>query len=248
LPWPAHADRVGALYANDFKLPTTIARIIVVQNLSCLQHNPPFQPMDQGDPTGPMSASMTLSKINVERSRCARDVRVASGVCPAPAPLERPAFSDCGRRALPQISTATRYADCAPPPHARSPLCSSRSRRYRARSSQLDLTSRFFRRAQVATRLGASAFGNCGHAATWVLGCNGPSLCENSTRYKRTLNFEACGRAQSKKRKNSSSARHYDQIRFCQPGPVADMLRQRARQQRATRCFYWGTSLVIVTV
>jgi hypothetical protein len=25
-----------------------------------------------------------------------------------------------------------------------------------------------------------------------------PSLCENSTRYKRTLNFEACGRAQSK--------------------------------------------------
>jgi hypothetical protein len=27
----------------------------------------------------------------------------------------------------------------------------------------------------------------------------GSSLCENSTRYKRTLNFEACGRAQSKK-------------------------------------------------
>jgi hypothetical protein len=47
-----------------------------------------------------------------------------------------------------------------------------------------------------------------------ALGSNRPSLCENSTRYKRTLNFEACGRAQSKKRKNSSSARHYDQIRF----------------------------------
>jgi hypothetical protein len=29
--------------------------------------------------------------------------------------------------------------------------------------------------------------------------CSGSSLCENSTRYKRTLNFEACGRAQSKK-------------------------------------------------
>src|SRR5450755_4096717 len=27
----------------------------------------------------------------------------------------------------------------------------------------------------------------------------GSSLCENSTRYKRTLNFEACGHAQSKK-------------------------------------------------
>jgi hypothetical protein len=40
------------------------------------------------------------------------------------------------------------------------------------------------------------------------------SLCENSTRYKRAPNFEACGRAQSKKSKNSSSARHYDQIRF----------------------------------
>ena len=44
-----------------------------------------------------------------------------------------------------------------------------------------------------------SAFANSGHAATWVRGCNGPSLCENFTRYKRTLNFEACGRAQSKK-------------------------------------------------
>jgi hypothetical protein len=40
-------------------------------------------------------------------------------------------------------------------------------------------------------KAGAAAVG-CGF-------CPGPSLCENSTRYKRTLNFEACGRAQSKK-------------------------------------------------
>jgi hypothetical protein len=33
LPWSAHADCVGTFYANDFDLPTTIARIVVVQNL-----------------------------------------------------------------------------------------------------------------------------------------------------------------------------------------------------------------------
>src|ERR1700730_10769374 len=31
----------------------------------------------------------------------------------------------------------------------------------------------------------------------------GSSLCENSARYKRTLNFEACGRAESKKTRKS---------------------------------------------
>jgi hypothetical protein len=40
------------------------------------------------------------------------------------------------------------------------------------------------------------------------------SLCENSTRYECTLNFEAVVARRAKKRKNSSSARHYDQIRF----------------------------------
>ena len=44
-------------------------------------------------------------------------------------------------------------------------------------------------------------------------------LCENSARYNRTRNFEACGHAQSKalrakKRKNSSSARCHDKNRF----------------------------------
>jgi nucleoside-diphosphate-sugar epimerase len=43
-----------------------------------------------------------------------------------------------------------------------------------------------------------SAFAGCGHLVAHALGSYGPSLCENSTRYKRTLNFEACGRAQSK--------------------------------------------------
>jgi hypothetical protein len=33
LPWPSHADCVGTFYANDFNLPTTIAAIVVVQNL-----------------------------------------------------------------------------------------------------------------------------------------------------------------------------------------------------------------------
>ena len=42
----------------------------------------------------------------------------------------------------------------------------------------------------------------------------GSRLCENSARYNRTRNFEACGHAQGKKRRNSSSARRYDQIRF----------------------------------
>jgi hypothetical protein len=41
LPWPAHADCVGTFHANDFNLPTTIALIVVVQNLSCFQHNRP---------------------------------------------------------------------------------------------------------------------------------------------------------------------------------------------------------------
>src|ERR1700730_3349005 len=41
----------------------------------------------------------------------------------------------------------------------------------------------------------------------------GSSLCENSARYKRTLNFEACGRAESKKSENPSSGGHYDQIK-----------------------------------
>jgi hypothetical protein len=41
LPWAAHADCVGTFYANDFNLPTTIAPIIVIQNLSHLQHNAP---------------------------------------------------------------------------------------------------------------------------------------------------------------------------------------------------------------
>jgi hypothetical protein len=41
LPWPAHAHRVGTFYANDFDFPSTIALIIVVQNLSCFQHNAP---------------------------------------------------------------------------------------------------------------------------------------------------------------------------------------------------------------
>jgi hypothetical protein len=31
LPWPAHTDGVGTFHANDFELPTAIARIIVVQ-------------------------------------------------------------------------------------------------------------------------------------------------------------------------------------------------------------------------
>ena len=40
-------------------------------------------------------------------------------------------------------------------------------------------------------------------------------MCENSTRYNRTRNFGLYGHAESKKkRKNLSSARHYDQIRF----------------------------------
>jgi hypothetical protein len=44
LPRPAHTDCVGILYADDFKLPTTIARITVVQNLSHVQHNAPSSP------------------------------------------------------------------------------------------------------------------------------------------------------------------------------------------------------------
>jgi hypothetical protein len=39
LPRPGHTDCVGAFNANDFNLPTTIARIIVVQNLSRLEHD-----------------------------------------------------------------------------------------------------------------------------------------------------------------------------------------------------------------
>ena len=41
-----------------------------------------------------------------------------------------------------------------------------------------------------------------------------PWLCKNSRRYNRTRNFGLYGHAESKKRKNLSSARHYDQIRF----------------------------------
>jgi hypothetical protein len=39
LPRPGHTDCVGAFNANDFDLPTTIARIIVVQNLSRFEHD-----------------------------------------------------------------------------------------------------------------------------------------------------------------------------------------------------------------
>ena len=39
-------------------------------------------------------------------------------------------------------------------------------------------------------------------------------MCKNSRRYNRTRNFGLYGHAESKKRKNLSSARHYDQIRF----------------------------------
>jgi hypothetical protein len=42
LPRSAHTDCVGAFNANDFNLPTTIARIIVVQNLSRLEHDAPL--------------------------------------------------------------------------------------------------------------------------------------------------------------------------------------------------------------
>jgi hypothetical protein len=44
LPWPTHADGVGTFDANDFNFPTTIALIIVVQNLSRFQHNAPPAP------------------------------------------------------------------------------------------------------------------------------------------------------------------------------------------------------------
>jgi hypothetical protein len=44
LPRPTHTDSVGILHADDFNLPTTIARITVVQNLSHVQHNAPSSP------------------------------------------------------------------------------------------------------------------------------------------------------------------------------------------------------------
>jgi hypothetical protein len=52
LAWPAHTGCVGTFCANDLKLPTAIARIIVVQNLSCLQHGVPrpLQPTDHDKP------------------------------------------------------------------------------------------------------------------------------------------------------------------------------------------------------
>jgi hypothetical protein len=43
LPWPAHTDRIGTLCADHFNLPTRIARIHVVQNLSGLQHDVPLR-------------------------------------------------------------------------------------------------------------------------------------------------------------------------------------------------------------
>jgi hypothetical protein len=43
-----------------------------------------------------------------------------------------------------------------------------------------------------------SAFVSCRHSAVQALVGNGPRLCENSARYNRTRNFEACGHAQSK--------------------------------------------------
>src|SRR6516225_638680 len=44
-----------------------------------------------------------------------------------------------------------------------------------------------------------SALASCGHTAVHALVGSGPRLCENSARYDRTRNFEACGHAQSKK-------------------------------------------------
>src|ERR1700722_11164584 len=38
LPQPSHTDCADSFDANDFNLPTTIARIVVVQNLSRLEH------------------------------------------------------------------------------------------------------------------------------------------------------------------------------------------------------------------
>jgi hypothetical protein len=52
LPWPAHTDGVGTFHSNDFELPAAISRIIVVQNLSRLQHHVPCAPStDHGKPT-----------------------------------------------------------------------------------------------------------------------------------------------------------------------------------------------------
>jgi hypothetical protein len=49
--------------------------------------------------------------------------------------------------------------------------------------------------------------------------CSGSSLCENSARYKRTLNFEACGRAESRKTRKTLLrwALKSNQV-FAQPG------------------------------
>jgi len=41
LPWPGQTDCIGTFNADDFNLPATIARIIVVQHLSRLEHVAP---------------------------------------------------------------------------------------------------------------------------------------------------------------------------------------------------------------
>src|SRR5579864_6219467 len=41
LPWPGQTDCIGTFNADDFNLPTTIARIIVIQHLSRLEHELP---------------------------------------------------------------------------------------------------------------------------------------------------------------------------------------------------------------
>jgi hypothetical protein len=63
---------------------------------------------------------------------------------------------------------------------------------------------------------------------------NWPSLCESSTRYKRTLNFEACGRAQRKQTQKFvlRSALRPNQISFSHSlGPLLPQAQERAGPQ-----------------
>jgi hypothetical protein len=78
LAWPAHTGCVGTFYANDFKLPTAIARIIVVQYLSRLQHGVPrpLQPTDHDKP----ARSGRRPQWHLTRSMstaCDRETRIA---------------------------------------------------------------------------------------------------------------------------------------------------------------------------
>jgi hypothetical protein len=86
LPRPTHTDRVGILYADDFNLSTTIARITVVQNLSHVQHNAPSSPAHTRPNTiSPIMAQLVAglkSKCDADRVSDESDVRESSSCQP----------------------------------------------------------------------------------------------------------------------------------------------------------------------